>query len=226
MNTTYKVTTTRADVNGELGRFRDNTDEERFPSVTPAKNPLEGGNIRLSSSDAHESTGHRARSPGHTACNLGTEARPPDAQVEQCVTDGPSRSIMESETKASTAWAVLLQQAGDPAAIFTPRQFSSGCDPHTAGVPPPRFLALPAIESPRFARIVSRESEEPPEEALQDAVVNDTLRVLRGTPQPRSAGATEPPPLNAPREICPRVGCVNCARPDVRPAKAGAFSGK
>jgi hypothetical protein len=30
--------------------------------------------------------------------------------VEQCVTGGPSRSIMESETKASTAWAVLLQQ--------------------------------------------------------------------------------------------------------------------
>jgi HNH/ENDO VII superfamily nuclease len=48
-----------------------------------------------------------------------------------------------------------LPAPGDPAAIFTPRQFSSGSDPHAAVVTPPRFLALPAIESPRYQRIVS-----------------------------------------------------------------------
>jgi hypothetical protein len=48
-----------------------------------------------------------------------------------------------------------LPAPGDPAAIFTPRQFLSDRDPHTAVVLPPRFLALPAIESPRFGRIVS-----------------------------------------------------------------------
>jgi hypothetical protein len=48
-----------------------------------------------------------------------------------------------------------LPAPGDPAAIFTPRQFSSARALHTAVVARPRFLALPAIETPRSSAIVS-----------------------------------------------------------------------
>lgn len=61
--------------------------------------------------------------------------------------------------------------AWDPAAIFTPRQFSSDRDPLTAVVPPPRFLALPAIESPRFGRIVSTGKRSSPRKSASRAVL-------------------------------------------------------
>jgi hypothetical protein len=78
----------------------------------------------------------------------------------------------------AAASACLTLPAGEPRAIFGPRQFQTSSDPRQPSVLSPRLPAIPAIAFPRFLKVVSTRKNQPRLNRMMEMVEKGELDLV------------------------------------------------